>query len=146
MKATSGLLVVATAQAEGARERYFRAFETGAMGESTCVSRIERLSDQVAKLQQRQHDLRAEQAQLSRRSLAHSNVNLTGALLHGALVHMKALANAVIASLEMTDENEIRVLVRDLTVLDLAAVPAGPGNKARVALDDSVLAMTEEAA
>ena len=58
---------------------------------------------------------------------------------------MKALANAAITSLEMTHENEIRVLVRDLKVLDLVAASTAPADKPRVALDDSILAMTVQA-
>ena len=106
-----------TRQAEEELERYFQAFEAGALSMATGAPRIEALSEKLRALQARRDELgdliEAERGpELGPMDVAESRALIRRAVKDGAPSQRKALLQALVAEIRVTDRSCIQPVFR----------------------------------
>ncbi len=102
---------------EASIDRYFSAFETGAMSEKVCAPRVEALTEQLAQLRTRQAELGAASDAAGPGGVSASQMQeLRGQvdeiLSHGQLLQRKALLQELVAEIRVESRESITPIFR----------------------------------
>lgn len=104
-------------KAESALDRYFNAFESGAMAEATCATRVQKLAAEIAALNARRADLADEVSEAApdvpdESDLAGLRGELLTALEAGDHAQRKALLQTLVAEIRVKDRSWIQPIFR----------------------------------